>query len=216
MQSRTLGQLLSEPCVARAWHCSQVVNRRAPAGSTQCARAVRRRSPQARGRWGRHRMEPVAARLRSRFSNDRRARPYGEDHVVDVEGARSGACRAGRAAAVPAVLCVGAVLADRCAWPLPLRCGRAATAREAACAGACQSRALERPTRRRALSCAGAFRAVASRSRARCSHGASARRDDLRSYSDVVATAGGDERVDAVALEAGVRLRQACNESACR
>ena len=33
---------------------------------------------------------------------------------------------------------------------------------------------------------------------------------DLRSYSDVVATAGGDERVDAVALEAGVQRRQAC------
>ena len=85
-------QLLSEPRVARAWHSSQVVNRRVPAGSTQCARAVRRRLPQARGRWGRHRMEPVDARLRSRFSNDRRAHSYGEDHVVGVEGARSGAC----------------------------------------------------------------------------------------------------------------------------
>ena len=31
MQLRTLGQLLAQPRVARAWHSSQVVNRRVPA-----------------------------------------------------------------------------------------------------------------------------------------------------------------------------------------
>ena len=131
----------------------------------------------ARGRCDRHRMEPVVARWRSRFSDDRRARPYAQDQVVDAGVARSGACKANRGCiSGTSRLVLGAVLADPCAWllPLPLREGRHGRGGRTF-AGAWQWREPERPARRCALSCAGAFRAGASRSRARCSHGTSAR-----------------------------------------